>query len=55
MNWTGEYVIEPDGLCHWREHMTIDDRELVKACQESPLTHVFVEVSASMGVKVGVA
>jgi len=55
MNWTGEYVIEGDGLCHWRERMTIDDPELVKACQDNPLTHLFVEMWAEMGVKVGVA
>lgn len=55
MNWTGEYIIEADGLCHWRERMTINDPELVKACADSPLTQVFVEVWADMGVKVGVA
>jgi hypothetical protein len=55
MHWTGEYIIEADGLCHWRERMAIDDPELAKACQESPLTNLFVEVYADMGVKVGVA
>jgi hypothetical protein len=55
MNWTGEYIIEADGLCHWRERMIIHDPELMLACQEHPLTHLFLEMCAGMGVKVGVA
>jgi hypothetical protein len=55
MTLTGEYIIEADGLCHWRERMIIDDPELVKACQENPFTQLFVDVWAQMGVRVGVA
>jgi hypothetical protein len=55
MNWTGEYIIEADGLCHWRESMTISDPDLAKACRENLLTHLFVESWAQLGVKVGVA
>jgi hypothetical protein len=55
MNWTVEYIIEADGLCRWRERMSIDDPELVKTCAESPMTRVFIEVWADMGVRVGVA
>lgn len=55
MNWTGEYIIEADGLCHWRESMKVIDPELATACRESPVTRIFVESWAQMGVKVGVA
>jgi hypothetical protein len=53
MNWTGKYIIEADGLCHWRESMTISDPELAKACRDNLLTHLFIESWVQLGVKVG--
>ena len=55
MNWTGEYIIEADGLCHWHEGMKISDPELAKAYRENLLTHLFIESWVQLGVKVGVA
>jgi hypothetical protein len=55
MNWTGEYIIEADGLCHWQESMKISDPELAKVCRENVLAHLFIESWVQLGVKVGVA
>jgi hypothetical protein len=55
MNWTGEYIIEADGLCHWHESLRISDPQLASACRENPLAWLFVESWAQLGVKVGVA
>lgn len=55
MNWTGEYIIEADGLCRWHESMKISDPELAKACREDSLMRLFIENWAQMGVKVGLA
>jgi hypothetical protein len=55
MNWIGEYIIEADGLCHWKESMKVSDPDLAKACRENLLTHLFVESWSQLGVGVGVA
>lgn len=55
MNWTGEYIIEADGLCHWHESLRISDPQLVAACRENPPTRFFFETWAHLGVTVGVA
>jgi hypothetical protein len=55
MNWTGEYIIEADGLCHWQESVRISDPGLASACRENPLTRLFLESWVQLGVKVGVA
>lgn len=55
MNWTGEYIIEADGLCRWQESMKISDPELAQACREDSLMHLFIENWAQLGVKVGMA
>ena len=55
MNWTGEYIIEADGLCRWRETFKIEDPGLVDACRDHPLARLFIESWVQLGVKVGVA
>lgn len=55
MNWTGEYIIERDGLCHWRESFKMSDPALAGACRDNPLAQLFVESWVQLGVKVGVA
>ena len=55
MHWIGEYIVEADGLCHWRERFRFDDPDLAAACRDNPLTRLFVESWMQMGVKVGIA
>lgn len=55
MNWTGEYIIEADGLCQWQESMKISDPVLAEVCREDLLAYLFVESWVRLGVKVGVA
>ncbi len=55
MNWTGEYIIEANGLCHWHESLRVTDPDLAKACSENLLMHLFLESWVQLGVKVGVA
>jgi hypothetical protein len=55
MNWTGEYVIDSSGLCHWLDGLRIHDLELKTAYRSSLLVEFMIETFASMGVRTGMA
>jgi hypothetical protein len=55
MNWFGKYVIEPNGMLHWREGMLVTDGPLYRAYQLNSLVQFVVEESVTLGVTVGQA
>jgi hypothetical protein len=55
MNWTGEYVIDSSGLCHWHDGLRIQNIELKAAYKSSLLLEFMIETFASMGVRTGMA
>ena len=55
MEFRGEYRIDDTGLVHWHQGLAIVDDELKAAYRQVPMVEFFIEHSAIMGVKVGMA
>jgi hypothetical protein len=55
MNWFGKYVIEPNGMIHWREGMLVHDQELVQAFERTPIIGYMVGMCSEYGVVIGKA
>jgi hypothetical protein len=55
MNWVGKYVIEPNGMIHWREGMLVHKHELLAAFERSPIVGLTLGMCSEFGVNIGEA
>lgn len=55
MNWIGRYIIDASGQCRWHEGFRIQDDRMKSAYRKDVLIEFIIEISATMGVKAGMA